>query len=62
VKWFDEYLDMGMFLYIAWIFIIPYYLFKTHGWKALYTIVLFIGVYFGAYIAGIIIHLITSIL
>jgi len=53
IKWNDEYLDMGMFLYIAWIFIVPYYLIKTRGWKkGLLMIGLFLGVYIGAAILG----------
>ncbi|HUG34502.1 MAG TPA: hypothetical protein VMJ90_07005, partial [Anaerolineales bacterium] len=41
--WTDGYLDMGMYLYIAGFIVVPYYLFKTRGWKALYTIGLFFG-------------------
>jgi hypothetical protein len=61
IKWFDKYMDMGMFLYIGWIFLTPYYLFKTRGWKALYTIGLFIGVYFGALIIGTIVYFVASL-
>jgi len=59
--WTGGHLDMGMFLYIGGIFIIPYYLFKTRGWKALYTIGLFLGAIYGAYIAGAIISLLISL-
>lgn len=62
VKWVDMYMDTGMLLYIAWIFIIPYFLFKTRGWKALYTIGLLLGTYFGAYIAGVVIYQLASII
>ena len=55
--WAGGYMDMGMFLYIAWIFLVPYYLFKTRGWKALYTLMLFLGISIGAYIVGAIISL-----
>jgi hypothetical protein len=61
IGWADEYMDLGMFLYIGWILLVPYYLFKTRGWKALYTIGLLFGTAFGAYIAGAIFYLITSI-
>src|ERR1041384_4901395 len=33
--------DMGFFLYIAWPFIMPYYLIKTRGVKGLLTILIF---------------------
>lgn len=44
--------DMGLFLYIAWPFLMPYYLFKTRGLKALLTILIFVVVYLGAAILG----------
>ncbi len=49
IKWVY---DMGLFLYIAWPLIIPYYLFKTRGLKALLTILIFVGIYAGANIIG----------
>jgi hypothetical protein len=53
IKWDDEFLDMGMFLYIAWVFILPYYLIKTRGWKkALFMIGFFLIIFFGAAILG----------
>lgn len=61
IKWMDRYLDMGMFLYIAWIFVIPYYLFKTRGWRAIYLIVFVLGIYFGAYLVGAILYSLWSI-
>jgi hypothetical protein len=60
IRWNDGFMDMGMFLYIAWILIIPYYLFKSRGWKAIYPLVLIPGVYFGAHIIGAMIYLISS--
>jgi len=60
-NWKYGYLDMGMFLYVAGFFIIPYYLFKTRGWKVLYKIVLFLGVIIGAYISGAILSFLISI-
>lgn len=59
--WAGGYMDMGMFLYVAWIFLIPYYLFKTRGWKALYTLLLFLGVSIGAYIVGAIVSLLIRV-
>jgi hypothetical protein len=44
--------DMGLFLYIAWPFVMPYYLLKTRGAKGLFVILGFVGVYAGALIAG----------
>jgi hypothetical protein len=45
-------LDMGLFLYIAWPFIMPYYLFKTRGLQGLLLVGAFMGVYLIALIAG----------
>ena len=45
-------LDMGLFLYVAWPVILPYYLLKTRGRKGLLVILLFAGVYVGALVAG----------
>lgn len=45
-------LDTGLFLYIAWPVILPYYLLKTRGLKGLLVILLFAGVYVGALLAG----------
>ena len=42
--------DMGFFLYIFWPVFIPYYLFKTRGFKsALTTALSFIGLYIGVF-------------
>ena len=61
-NWHDQYMDMGMFLYIAWIFFLPYYLFKSRGWKALFMIAFFLGLYYGAYFAGALLHLMIGLL
>ena len=53
VKWI---LDMGMFLYIAWPIIMPYYLFKTRGIKGFLPVILFIGIYLGATLIGVMIY------
>lgn len=47
---------MGLFLYIAWPFVMPYYLLKTRGAKGLLLILAFAGVYVGALIAGAMLH------
>jgi hypothetical protein len=61
INWNNEFLDMGMFLYIAWIVILPYYLFKSRDWKAISTILLISGVYLGAFITGALLHLISTL-
>jgi hypothetical protein len=52
---------MGMFLYLAWIFIVPYYLFKSRGWKAIYTLLLVVSVYFVAHLTGAFIYLLSTL-
>ena len=44
--------DMGMFLYILWPFIMPYYLLKSRGARGLISILGFAGAYIGALIVG----------
>jgi hypothetical protein len=45
--------DMGFFLYVAWPFILPYYLVKTRGIKRmLLTLLLITVVYVGASLVG----------
>lgn len=57
VKWV---FDMGLFLYLAWPFIMPYYLFKTRGVKGFLTILIFVGAYLGANLAGIMLYLLLT--
>jgi hypothetical protein len=45
--------DMGLFLYIAWPFIMLYYLFKTRGVRALFVILAFVAIYLGAFVTGV---------
>jgi len=45
--------DIGMFLYIAWPFIMPYYLLKSRGAKGLLVILGFVGVFVGSIALGI---------
>jgi hypothetical protein len=44
--------DMGMFLYILWPFIMPYYLLKSRGARGLIGILGFAAAYIGALIVG----------
>jgi hypothetical protein len=44
--------DMGMFLYILWPFIMPYYLLKSRGARGLIGILGFAAAYSGALIVG----------
>ena len=45
--------DMGFLLYVAWPFILPYYLLKTRGFRrSLYIFLLLIVDYFGAFVVG----------
>ena len=48
--------DMGLFLYIAWPFIMLYYLLKTRGAQGLWVILCFTGVYVGALLAGMMLY------
>ncbi|HEX9959830.1 MAG TPA: hypothetical protein VGB00_02790 [Pyrinomonadaceae bacterium] len=53
-------LDIGFFLYVAWIFIIPYHLFKTRGVKAFVTILLFTGIFAAAYLLSLIVYFLIA--
>jgi hypothetical protein len=44
--------DMGLFLNIAWPFFMPYYLLKTRGAKGLLVMLVFAGVFIGAFALG----------
>ncbi len=52
--------DIGMFLYIAWPFIMPYYLLKTRGAKGLLVILGFVGAYIGALVVGITLRVLVT--
>ena len=52
--------DQGMFLYIVWPIIMPYYLIKTRGSKGLRVIFAFVVAYIGALVIGIILGLLTN--
>ena len=44
--------DMGMFLYVLWPFIMPYYLLKSRGARGLLVVLGFVVAYVGGYLAG----------
>lgn len=45
--------DLGLFLYIAWPLIMPYYLLKTRGARGIFLILVFVGVYVISAMAGV---------
>src|SRR5262245_59220485 len=45
--------DLGLFLYLAWPIVMPYYLVKTRRAKGLLMILGFVTAYFGATLLGI---------
>jgi hypothetical protein len=51
---------MGLFLYIAWPVIMPYYLVKTRGAKGLLVILGFVGAYLGAQMAGVALYVLLA--
>jgi hypothetical protein len=53
IKWVY---DLGLFLYIAWPFVVIYYLLKTRGTQGLFVILSFVGVYAGALMLGMMLH------
>ncbi len=53
-------MDMGLFLYIAWVFFMPYYLVKTRGVKGLLYLLAFIAVYLTALVIGAALYIIIA--
>lgn len=49
--------DMGLFLYVAWPIVLPYYLFKTRGARGLLVILGFVGAYIAAAVIGMALYL-----
>ena len=45
--------DLGLFLYILWPFIMPYYLLKTRGTRGLLVIFGFVVAYVGGLVVGV---------
>jgi hypothetical protein len=52
--------DMGLFLYIAWPVVMPYYLLKTRGTKGLLSILAFAVAYVGALVAGATLYILLT--
>jgi hypothetical protein len=48
--------DMGLFLYIAWPVVLPYYLLKTRGARGLLVILAWAAAYVGALLAGALLY------
>lgn len=59
LTWVQSY---GVFLYVIGWIIIPIYLFRTRGSRALLLILLFAGIYVATYIFGIIMAIVINIL
>jgi hypothetical protein len=57
----DLVFDTGLFLYIAWPLVMPYYLLKTRGAKGLFVILGFLGVYLGAAAVGATLYLFLTL-
>ena len=51
--------DMGLYLFIAWPFVLPYYLFKTRGAKAFLLILAFVGVCVAALVLGGVLYILV---
>jgi hypothetical protein len=45
--------DMGMFLYILWPFIMPYYLLKSRGARGLLVVLGYVVAWIGGYFVGV---------
>jgi hypothetical protein len=52
--------DLGLFLYVAWPIVMPYYLLKTRGAKGLLVILAFAGAYVGALLAGALLYILLT--
>lgn len=50
-------IDLGMFLYVAWVFIVPYHLLKTRGLKGFIGIFSFVAILFAGWVAAAIVVL-----
>lgn len=52
--------DIGMFVFMAWPLITPYYLIKTRQGKGVLMILAFIAVYVGAQVVGAMLYVLLS--
>jgi len=57
----DLVFDTGLFLYIAWPLVMPYYLLKTRGAKGLFVILAFLGVYLGGAAVGATLYVLLTL-
>lgn len=53
-------LDMGLFLYLAWPFIMVYYLLKTRGVRGFLAVAAFAALYVGAALAGVVLYVLLT--
>ncbi len=51
-------LDTGYFILVAWVVIVPYYLFATRGFKGFIGILSFIAVFFAGWLAAVFVTII----
>lgn len=58
-KWLHSW---GIFLYATGWLVVPYYLFRTRGVRALLIILFFVGLYFGTQLFGLVIGAFVSVL
>lgn len=49
-------IDSGLFVYLFWFLLLPFHLFKTRGIKAIWTILIFLGIYLSAYLISLIFY------
>jgi hypothetical protein len=50
--------DLGFFLYLAWVIVVPYYLIKTRGFKrGLVIVAAWVSAYIVAYFVGLVIFI-----
>ena len=59
IGWLPQ-LDLGLFLSMVWMLILPYYLFKTRGIKALITILSFVAIFVGTYLIAFVLFLLLA--
>ena len=48
-------LDLGMFLYLAWMIVLPYHLFKTRGWAAFVPILFFFAIALIGFVSAVVV-------
>ncbi len=48
-------LDLGMFLYLAWMVVLPYHLFKTRGWAAFVPVLFFFAIALIGFVSAVVV-------